>query len=278
VLTGYTSLQAIQTQWCSYDAMNRLTKVSTGAYGQVQTGTVQTGVDESTNDPIYSPTAPATGPNNAASSRDNQKSTRQHGQRTRCFREPAQSIEHECLSARPKVFDCRTSIRCRLLSIPKYFHPLTLKDTMYRNSSALKNLMKFCLFVFCAVLAGCASGPAFKPVSSIPEGKALIYVYRPSVMHGAALVPYVVVNDSRALPLKNGGYYTYAATPGSVTVAVTHTGQRSVTLEVKAGETYYVKGGPVFMAFGVPYVERASAEVGLKELSECKLLPDTFSP
>lgn len=55
VLTGYISQQAIQTQWYSYDAMNRLSKVSTGAYGQVQTGQVQTGVDESTNTPIYAP-------------------------------------------------------------------------------------------------------------------------------------------------------------------------------------------------------------------------------
>lgn len=33
VLTGYVSQQAIQTQWYSSDAMNRLTKVSTSAYG-----------------------------------------------------------------------------------------------------------------------------------------------------------------------------------------------------------------------------------------------------
>jgi hypothetical protein len=53
-LVGYQTQTGIQTTWYSYDKMNRLSTVATGAYGQVQTGVQQTGVDES-GQPIYSP-------------------------------------------------------------------------------------------------------------------------------------------------------------------------------------------------------------------------------
>ncbi|WP_419688228.1 Ig-like domain repeat protein [Burkholderia theae] len=58
-LSGYASNTGIQTTWYTYDSMNRLSTVATGAYGPVQTGTqqVQTGVDES-GAPVYT-TEPA---------------------------------------------------------------------------------------------------------------------------------------------------------------------------------------------------------------------------
>ena len=131
-----------------------------------------------------------------------------------------------------------------------------------------------CLLIAALTIAGCASGPAFQKIADIPADKALIYIYRPSVMHGAALVPYVVINNLNAIPLKTGGYYPYFSAPGTVTISITHTAKRSITIDIKAGQTYYVKGGTVFMAMGIPYIESVSAKVGLAELSECKRLPD----
>jgi len=130
------------------------------------------------------------------------------------------------------------------------------------------------LLVAALAMAGCASGPAFKKVDDIPADKALIYIYRPSVMHGAALVPYVVVNDMNAIPLKTGGYYPVFAAPGEITVSIIHTSKRSINLSAKAGETYYVKGGTVFMALGVPSIELMKADVGSAEVSECKRLAE----
>ena len=117
-----------------------------------------------------------------------------------------------------------------------------------RNSLSRLGLKPWLLIVV-LTMSGCASGPPFQKVDDIPAGKGLIYIYRPSVMHGAALVPYIVINDLSAIPLK-------------------------VTIDVKAGETYYVRAGTIFMAFGVPYIESVAAEVGLPEISECKRLPD----
>jgi len=53
-LSGYATQNGINTQWYSYDKMNRLSSVATGGYGEFQTGTteVQTGTTES-GTPVY---------------------------------------------------------------------------------------------------------------------------------------------------------------------------------------------------------------------------------
>src|SRR5438105_10292168 len=83
------------------------------------------------------------------------------------------------------------------------------------------------LLIAVLAMTGCASGPAFQKIEDIPADKALVYIYRPSVMHGAALVPYVVINNLNAIPLKTGGYYPYFSAPGDVTISVIHTTKRS---------------------------------------------------
>ena len=127
------------------------------------------------------------------------------------------------------------------------------------------------LLVVALVLSGCANGPGFKKVEDIPPGKALIYIYRPPTMVGAALVPAVVINKLNAIQLTMGGYYPYFSDPGEVTVAVIHTGRKAITLPVKAGETYYLKAGTIIM--GAPYLEAFNADAALPELAECKRLP-----
>ena len=149
-----------------------------------------------------------------------------------------------------------------------------MRDTQATVQSFAKSL----LLAFCIAITGCASGPPFQKIDSVPADKGLVYIYRPSTMHGAALVPMIVVNDFRALPLKSGSYYTYFAPPGPIQVAINHTGRRLVNFDVKAGETYYIRGGTIVMGFGMPYIEVATAAQALPELSECKLSPDTVTP
>jgi hypothetical protein len=144
---------------------------------------------------------------------------------------------------------------------------------------SFQSLAKSSIVALCIAFSGCAStGPAFQKVESIPPGKGLVYIYRPSTFHGAALVPMIVVKDFHALPLKSGGYYTYVAPPGPISIAINHTGRRTVDFDVKPGETYYVRGGMVVMGFGVPYIELATADKALPELVECKMMPDAVTP
>jgi len=126
-----------------------------------------------------------------------------------------------------------------------------------------------------AVLAvsGCASGPAFKKVDQIPPNKALIYVYRPA-SHGAAIVPGLVFNKLNSVPLAAYGYYPHFADPGPVTIAVVATGRSHIVLDAKAGQTYYVRAGTIFMAMGAVYVEQVPEAEGLAQLADCKRIPN----
>jgi len=96
--------------------------------------------------------------------------------------------------------------------------------------------MRSWLVIAALAVSGCASGPGFKKVDDIPQGKALIYIYRPAV-HGAAIVPGVVINKLNSIPLQAKGYYVYLADPGQIAIAIVATGRKEMAMDVKAGET-----------------------------------------
>ena len=121
-------------------------------------------------------------------------------------------------------------------------------------------------------LFGCASGPPFQSAASVPSDKAIIYVYRPSVMHGAIYSPSVTVGSNAPVALSNGGYFTTFVLPGNVLVSISNVGKRSLTVSAVAGESYYVKGGTVLMAGGYPALSMVPQETALPEIKECKLI------
>jgi len=129
-----------------------------------------------------------------------------------------------------------------------------------------------------SLMSGCAtSGPAFTKVESIPAGKGLVYIYRSPSFKGAAVSYDVNVKDKVATHLANGGYFPYFADLGENEVWAKTEAKSSVTIDVKPGQTYYVKGG-VRMGFlvGRPDLTLEPADVGAAEIAECKLI--TVSP
>jgi hypothetical protein len=136
-----------------------------------------------------------------------------------------------------------------------------------------EGLLRGCVLVAVIAVSGCATGPAFKKVDQIPPGKALIYVYRPA-SHGAAVVPGLVFNQLNSVSLTAWGYYPHFAEPGPVTIAVIATGRTHTVLDARAGETYYVRGGTIFMAMGATYVEQVPEAVALPQLADCKRIPN----
>ena len=65
------------------------------------------------------------------------------------------------------------------------------------------------------LLQGCAtSGPEFKEVSPLPDGRALIYLYRESRMLGAAGSFTIFLNSNTLVELKNGAYIPVVVEPG----------------------------------------------------------------
>jgi hypothetical protein len=102
--------------------------------------------------------------------------------------------------------------------------------------------------------------------------KAVIYVYRPSAMHGAVYSPDVTVGGNAPVALGNGGYFTTFVLPGDVVVSISNVGKRSLTISAVANESYYVKGGTIFMAGGYPALSLVPQETALPEIKECKLI------
>jgi hypothetical protein len=102
----------------------------------------------------------------------------------------------------------------------------------------------------------------FTPVAEIPEGKALVYIYRPGSMVGAAVHYTVNANDTIASKahLRNKSYIVFFAEPGRYTfwAQVTNT-RRAIDIDVEAGKTYYIKGD--CCEFTIPDPAKAEKEI-----------------
>jgi hypothetical protein len=124
--------------------------------------------------------------------------------------------------------------------------------------------------------------PAFVPASP-PAGQALIYLYRPDKTLGSSHRM-----DVRAGPIDaptqvaavwSGGYFPWHLPPGAVRLAarpwLATDPQSTVTLNVEAGNTYYVKG-TVTTGWKSPHVglELVDPEKGRSQVRKCRLLPD----
>jgi len=131
----------------------------------------------------------------------------------------------------------------------------------------MKTIIKT-LFLFAFILTcNTVFSQKFSPVKEIPEGKALVYIYRPGSMVGAAVHYTVNANDEKVSEnhLRNKTYLVFFAEPGRYTfwAQVTNT-RREVDLDVEADKTYYVRGD--CCEFIIPDLERAE-----KEIVNCKL-------
>ena len=114
----------------------------------------------------------------------------------------------------------------------------------------------------------------------------------------------VKAHDTVVTTLRNGGYYPYVVTPGQVELwartasrqsSYRHTSptperadvdllrlkhiddaaKSAVTIDVKAGQVYYVKGEAGIRYFvGRPRLRMVSREQGESEIKQCKLIPE----
>lgn len=118
---------------------------------------------------------------------------------------------------------------------------------------------------------GCAaSGPAFQRVA-IPDGKSVIYAYRPSSIFGGGVVPTVTCGSS-GVSLSRGGYHPFVVEPGTVTCSASTESTSTVRVDARANEAAYVKE-QIGMGFfiGRPHLTVVSAEEGEREAGKCKL-------
>lgn len=139
----------------------------------------------------------------------------------------------------------------------------------------MKNLVKAALSVMTLlVLAGCASGPGFKEVSSgfpslAPEN-GRIFFYRIAAM-GAAVQPDVMLNSKKvgnAVPM---GFFFVDSAPGDYEVTTSTEVKKTLTFHLDAGQTRYVRLN-ISMGFmvGHVYPELMEDTIGAKEIQQTK--------
>lgn len=126
--------------------------------------------------------------------------------------------------------------------------------------------------VLAAFFVGCAHGPAFSGSENPLPDRALIYFYRPGAMTGAAASYGIKRVEDKLGALRNGTYFPYQAEPG------THTfyyeginGFAKVTLEVLAGETYFIRGRLKGFMGSSFKLELVHPVIGRAEISDCRL-------
>ncbi len=136
----------------------------------------------------------------------------------------------------------------------------------------------FCLLLTLLIfLSSCATGPQFREVQSIPEGKSIAYFYRPAKFYGSARSPSIFDNGNLILDgLTNGGYWVYPVSPGkhifSSKAAILEGSHVTINSEA-SGEVYYIRMEILAGAFvSDAKFFRVYPEQGQEEIVGCKLV------
>ena len=122
--------------------------------------------------------------------------------------------------------------------------------------------------------AGCAASGAPFQDAKAPDGMALVYIYRPNEFRGGGVRYHVATKQGPIVWLVGGGYYPYFAAPGETEFWAETVEQASVTEQLVAGKTYYLKGTvEEALPFGRPELVFEAAETARPEVEQCVLLP-----
>jgi hypothetical protein len=137
----------------------------------------------------------------------------------------------------------------------------------------MKRIGYFMLAIIMAgilIVSGCATpGPSFKQVENIPPDKAVIYIYHAG---GSNHLFFLQANGKDVTAIKKGLYYPYITDPGMIEFTAKTMGTFSITLDAKAGQTYYLKGSVPPGFSPTPSLVLVSSEIGAKEIVACKLM------
>ena len=107
-----------------------------------------------------------------------------------------------------------------------------------------------------AQLAIAANAPAV-----VVAGKGQVVFFRPSKMMGAAIGYKVREGETELGKLRNGTYFVIQVEPGKHDYTVHSEAKDVLTLEVDAGETYFVQGGvSMGVLAGRPNLSPSTAE------------------
>ena len=150
----------------------------------------------------------------------------------------------------------------------------------YTLMSIAKVVLRFVSLAAVFCIAGCATGPKFAPVDKIPDGKAVIYVYRMFNIGGVASSHRIYANGELVADFDNASYYPYIVSPGKVmfssksespkwVIDLANSKDNLLTIDAVGGQTYYAEFH-IGDTWG-PKLILVSQEVGSERIQKCHL-------
>ena len=152
-----------------------------------------------------------------------------------------------------------------------------MKNNLFTRVHGWPMAATWLLIASTVLLSGCATGPQFRAVESMPDGKSAVYFYRPARFYGGARSPSIYDNGEKIVDgVTNGGYTVYFVKPGehvfSSKAAILS--ESSVRMNSKApGEEYYIRMDILAGAMKSDVkLYRVYPEQGREEIVDCKLI------
>lgn len=138
--------------------------------------------------------------------------------------------------------------------------------------------------ILAAVLHGCPA-PYFTLIDPLPDGMAMVYVYRSAHDFDDWQSQSVYVEDRKIASLPSPAYTFYMTRPGIMNVKIVGLREAYMRFEVGAGKSYFLKSsinkiGSQSTATGIDVLTFMEPDTGLQEIRNCQLSSDTsaFSP
>ena len=138
-----------------------------------------------------------------------------------------------------------------------------------------KIFMTICLFYFLAINVMVAQdGKDLTP----PEGKALLYIYRPSV--AGTVVPMPVICDETMIGTTKGKTFVYAfVDPGKHTITAEAEKPATLDIETEADKVYYIRQKVKMGAWSARTdLELVDEKEGKEKLNKCCKMPKNWTP
>ena len=146
--------------------------------------------------------------------------------------------------------------------------------------SIFRTLFRFFVFLAVTFVTGCATGPKFAVVDKVPDGKALIYLYRMFNVGGVASTHAIFANGELITALDNASYYPYIVSPGKVIfssrsespsalINLVNSKDHLLTINAVSGQTYYAEFH-IGDTWG-PKLILVPQDVGANRLQKCHL-------
>jgi hypothetical protein len=138
----------------------------------------------------------------------------------------------------------------------------------------MRKLLSYSPLALLLLIAGCASGPAYKDVSAsfqpVPPESGRIFFYRVASM-GAAVQPQVRLNGESVGKAVPKGFFFVDRAPGEYEVATTTELKKTLTFRLDPGQTRYVRLNiSIGLMAGHIYPELVEDSTGKSELEKTK--------